>query len=202
MAACPVGAIAPNGDFNFSACYTHNYREFMGGFTELGRADRRQQRRPGLSEKSHRSRVGVDVAKPLLRGQLQGGLLPERLPGGRGCHRPVSHQQGWASAGHRSPVAREEGDGICRRRFGRRRSCGPPVPPQDHQTSQQWPAAPNHSDVLEGTASHVPTGEGGELERRVPLHLHWQGREAGNRHDPERHVAGPGSGIRARPTCG
>lgn len=32
VAACPVGAIAPNGAFNFSACYTHNYREFMGGF--------------------------------------------------------------------------------------------------------------------------------------------------------------------------
>lgn len=34
VAACPVGAIHPNGDFNFSACYTHNYREFMGGFTD------------------------------------------------------------------------------------------------------------------------------------------------------------------------
>jgi Fe-S-cluster-containing hydrogenase component 2 len=34
VAACPVGAIAPNGDFNFSACYTHNYREFMSGFTD------------------------------------------------------------------------------------------------------------------------------------------------------------------------
>src|SRR5215218_1713934 len=30
VAACPVGAIAPDGGFNFSACYTHNYREFMG----------------------------------------------------------------------------------------------------------------------------------------------------------------------------
>src|SRR3954468_7154679 len=29
VAACPVGAIAPDGHFNFSACYTHNYREFM-----------------------------------------------------------------------------------------------------------------------------------------------------------------------------
>jgi hypothetical protein len=29
-----VGAISPEGDFNFSACYTHNYREFMGGFTD------------------------------------------------------------------------------------------------------------------------------------------------------------------------
>lgn len=34
VAACPVGAITPAGDFNFSACYTHNYREFMGGFTD------------------------------------------------------------------------------------------------------------------------------------------------------------------------
>ena len=33
VAACPVGAIAANGAFNFSACYTHNYREFLGGFT-------------------------------------------------------------------------------------------------------------------------------------------------------------------------
>lgn len=34
VAACPVGAIRPDGGFDFSACYTHNYREFMGGFTD------------------------------------------------------------------------------------------------------------------------------------------------------------------------
>ncbi|MCC6141855.1 MAG: SCP2 sterol-binding domain-containing protein [Nitrospira sp.] len=33
VAACPTGAIGTDGHFNFSACYTHNYREFMGGFT-------------------------------------------------------------------------------------------------------------------------------------------------------------------------
>lgn len=32
VAACPVGAIAPDGYFNGSACLTHNYREFLGGF--------------------------------------------------------------------------------------------------------------------------------------------------------------------------
>ncbi len=32
VAACPVGAIGAGGAFDFSACYTHNYREFMGGF--------------------------------------------------------------------------------------------------------------------------------------------------------------------------
>ena len=34
VAACPVGAISPDGQFNFSACFRHNYREFMGGFTD------------------------------------------------------------------------------------------------------------------------------------------------------------------------
>jgi NAD-dependent dihydropyrimidine dehydrogenase PreA subunit/putative sterol carrier protein len=34
VAACPVGAISPEGEFNFSSCYTHNYREFMSGFSD------------------------------------------------------------------------------------------------------------------------------------------------------------------------
>ena len=34
VAACPVGAIGADGTFNFSSCYTHNYREFMGGFAD------------------------------------------------------------------------------------------------------------------------------------------------------------------------
>ncbi len=32
VAACPVGAIGADGHFDFSACYTHNYRVFLGGF--------------------------------------------------------------------------------------------------------------------------------------------------------------------------
>lgn len=34
VSACPTGAISPDGHFNFAACYSHNYREFMGGFTD------------------------------------------------------------------------------------------------------------------------------------------------------------------------
>jgi ferredoxin-NADP reductase/Fe-S-cluster-containing hydrogenase component 2 len=34
VAACPVGAIGPDGSFNFSSCITHNYREFLGGFSD------------------------------------------------------------------------------------------------------------------------------------------------------------------------
>jgi ferredoxin-NADP reductase/ferredoxin len=34
VSACPVGAIGPEGSFNFSSCFTHNYREFLGGFSD------------------------------------------------------------------------------------------------------------------------------------------------------------------------
>jgi Fe-S-cluster-containing hydrogenase component 2 len=34
VAACPVGAIGADGHFAFSSCHTHNYREFMGGFSD------------------------------------------------------------------------------------------------------------------------------------------------------------------------
>ncbi len=34
VAACPVGAIKPDGAFDTASCYTHNYREFMGGFAD------------------------------------------------------------------------------------------------------------------------------------------------------------------------
>ena len=34
VAVCPVGAIAPDGHFNFTACLTHNYRDRLGGFQD------------------------------------------------------------------------------------------------------------------------------------------------------------------------
>lgn len=52
VAACPVGAIGADGYFDFSACYTHNYREFMGGFT-----DWTEQVVASKSAKDYRSKV-------------------------------------------------------------------------------------------------------------------------------------------------
>jgi len=34
VAACPVGAIKADGRFDASACLTHNYRDFLNGFTD------------------------------------------------------------------------------------------------------------------------------------------------------------------------
>ncbi|MBR0799345.1 4Fe-4S binding protein [Bradyrhizobium jicamae] len=32
VAACPVGAIKPDGGFDFMSCFTHNYHDFLGNF--------------------------------------------------------------------------------------------------------------------------------------------------------------------------
>ena len=34
VSVCPVGAIQPDGKLDFQACFTHNYREFHGGFQD------------------------------------------------------------------------------------------------------------------------------------------------------------------------
>jgi len=34
VAACPVAALKPDGGFDFSTCFTHNYREFLGNFND------------------------------------------------------------------------------------------------------------------------------------------------------------------------
>lgn len=52
VSACPVGAIHSNWEFDFSACYNHNYREFMGGFQ-----DWTEQLVASKSVKQYRSKV-------------------------------------------------------------------------------------------------------------------------------------------------
>ena len=90
VAACPVGAIAPDGRFDFSACQTHNYREFMGGFTDWVEAIADSKDALDYRAAGSGSGNGLDVAEPLLRRQLQGGLLHGGLSRRRGRDRAVS----------------------------------------------------------------------------------------------------------------
>ena len=122
VAACPVGAIAPDGHFNFSACYTHNYREFMGGFTDWVEQVADSKDALDYRKRVERPGIGVDVAKPLLRGQLQGGVLPGVCPAGEDVIGPYLTDAG-LPAGGRPPVAGEGGDGLRRPRLGRRGAC-------------------------------------------------------------------------------
>ena len=52
VAACPVGAIKADGGFDAAGCLTHNYREFLHGFTDWV-----EQVADARSAKNYRSRV-------------------------------------------------------------------------------------------------------------------------------------------------
>jgi len=86
--ACPVGAISAEGDFNFSACYTHNYREFMGA------QDWVEQVADSKDARDYRRRVSDPESAsmwqtPVVRGELQGGLLPAVCPAEEDVNRAV-----------------------------------------------------------------------------------------------------------------
>lgn len=55
VAACPVGAIGADGHFDMASCYTHNYREFMGGFGDW--AEHVADSRSGLEYRTKVSRT-------------------------------------------------------------------------------------------------------------------------------------------------
>ena len=183
VAACPVGAISPNGDFNFSACYTHNYREFMGGFTDWV-----EQIADSKNALDYRKKVADTESASMWQSLSFGANYKAAYclsvcPAGEEVIGPFLTNKAEICPGDRSSVARESGDGLRRSRIGRRGPRCPPLPAQDDQTSWQRPAAPDDPRFLDGAASHVSAGEGGEIERRLPLHVHRQRREAGDRHD-------------------
>ncbi len=59
VSACPVGAIKPDGAFDFSACYHHNYHDFMANFARW--EDRLADAR-SASDLRDRHREGESVA--------------------------------------------------------------------------------------------------------------------------------------------
>ncbi|MBB5911621.1 NAD-dependent dihydropyrimidine dehydrogenase PreA subunit [Nocardia transvalensis] len=68
VAACPTGAISPDGHFDFSACYTHNYREFLGGF-----GDWVEQVADSGSADDYRSRVADNETASMWQSLSWGG---------------------------------------------------------------------------------------------------------------------------------
>ena len=118
VAACPVGAISPDGQFDLASCYTHNYREFMGGFGDWVEQVADARNGLDLRKQSHPTRNRLDVAESRLRPELQGGVLPVGLPRGRGCDRAVPGRPEGIPARDRQAAPGEGGDDLRRAEIG------------------------------------------------------------------------------------
>ena len=177
VAACPVGAISPNGDFNFSACYTHNYREFMGGFTDwveqIAESKNALDYRKKVSDPESASMWQSLSFGPNYKAayclsvcpageEVIGPYLTDKAGHLREIVRPLQEKEETVYV-----VAGSDAEEHVARRFPLKtiKRVGNGLRPR---TIQRF---------LSGLPSGVSAGKGGEAERRLPLHLHRQGAE-------------------------
>jgi ferredoxin len=202
VAACPVGAIAPDGGFLFSSCATHNYREFMSGFSSWVEnvADSEDgldyRRKVTLSETASMWQslafgpnykaayclavcpAGEDVIAPFLTDRAR--YLEDTV-------RPLTGKEETIYV-----IPGSDAEEHVRRRFPRKTVKA--VASGMRSTFRR--RVPLRAEVA------LPARQGGEAQRRLPLQVHGQGGEAGDGHDSGRDVGGPGRsswrGRRAR----
>jgi NAD-dependent dihydropyrimidine dehydrogenase PreA subunit len=164
VAACPVGAIAPDGHFDFSACLTHNYREFMGGFTDWV-----EQVADSKNARDYRSRVEdsetVSIWQSLGFGpNYKAAYCMAACPAGDDVIGPFL--------------------GVRRPRLGRRGVRFEAVPPQEAQAGRWRPSARVDPDLPVRPPSRLPEARLGGPGRHVPLRIHRGGARRGDGHHP------------------
>ena len=154
VAACPVGAIAPDGHFDFSACYTHNYREFLGGF-----GDWVEQVADSKDALDYRRRVSDSETASMWQSlgfgpNYKAAYCMAVCPAGEDVIGPFLDDRKGFLAGGRQPAAGEGGDALRRPRLGRRGARREAVPAQEDQAGRQRPSA-RFDPVLPDALPHV-----------------------------------------------
>ncbi|HVC94773.1 MAG TPA: 4Fe-4S binding protein [Pirellulales bacterium] len=182
VAACPVGAISSDGHFNFSACYTHNYREFMSGFTDwvekiADSKDALDYRRKVSDAESSSTWQSLSFGP-----NYKAAYCLSVCPAGEDVIGPFLTGPAGLHSGRGSAFAGQGGNALRRTWLGRRRARRPTVPEQESETGQQWAAAPFDQEFLGSPATCFSAGPGRRLGRHVPLHVHGRGADRGHDH--------------------
>ncbi len=148
VAACPVGAIGADGHFDFSACYTHNYREFMSGFADWVEtiADSRNGR-------DYRRRVkdseSVSTWQSLGFGpNYKAAYCMAVCPAGDDVIGPfLASKKDFMDEVMRPLQAKRE-PRLCHSRFGRRGARGKTLSAQDRAARSQFASSAQHRGRL------------------------------------------------------
>ena len=192
VAACPVGAISPDGHFDMASCYTHNYREFMGGFGDW--AEHVADARSGLDLRKKVTRQEtVSMWQSLAFGpNYKAAYCLSVCPAGEDVIGPFrADRKGFLNEIVKPLQEKEEtvyvvpnsdAEAHVKKRF----------PHKTVEARAGQPAAPHHRRVPERDAAHVPAGAVGGAERHLPLHVHRQGAPDGHGRHPGRDHPGRG----------
>ena len=198
VAACPVGAIAPDGAFNFSACYTHNYREFMGGFTNW--VEQIAASNGGLD---YRQKVTDQESASMWQSlsfgpNYKAAYCLSVCPAGEDVIGPYLTNKAGFLPGRATSAHAKRRDDLRRPRLGRRGARGSAFSAQEYQTHRQRLARADDRRVLAGTSSFVSAGPGDEPAGGIPLYVQRQRNAAGDRRDRCRNAARRGRPSRRR----
>ena len=192
VAACPVGAISPDGHFDLASCYTHNYREFMGGFGDW--VEHVADAKSGLDLRKKVTRQEtVSTWQSLAFGpNYKAAYCLSVCPAGddviglfkadrkgflNEVVKPLQEKEETMYV-----VPKSDAEAHVKKRF-------------PHKTAEDRAGQPAPSDywrVPERDAAHVPAGAIGGTERHLPLHLHRQGAPDGHGRHPRQDHPGRG----------
>jgi ferredoxin len=193
VAACPTGAISPDGHFNFAACYTHNYREFMGGFgdwvetvAESGSARDYRQKVSGAET--------VSMWQSLSFGaNYKAAYCLSVCPAGEERDRSVPRRSPAIHARDAQAAAGEAGNHLCRARH-RRRGFRPAQPAQraGQDRSLRIAAAIFDPRLFARSAPCLPARAIEGASRDLSLHFHRSRAGGGDNCHPRPHAQGYG----------
>lgn len=136
VAACPVGAIGKNGEFDFLACSVHNYREFMGGFTDWV-----QTIADSADAADFRSRVSDSENASMwqslsFKANYKAAYCLAVCPAGRTSSSPTSTTARSSWTGCSNPC-RTKGNAVRATRLGGQGACRKAVSAQDREGGRQ-----------------------------------------------------------------
>ena len=172
VAACPVGAISSEGDFNFSACYTHNYREFMGGFTDWV-----EQVADSKNARDYRSRVSDAESASMWQSLSYGANYKAAYclavcPAGEDVIGPFLTDRKAHLKEVVRPLQEKEETIYVTKNSDAEDHVAKRFPHKKIKHVGQQPAAEHHRGFPERNAKRLPARQVGGIERHVPLHLH------------------------------
>jgi Fe-S-cluster-containing hydrogenase component 2 len=172
VAACPVGAISPDGGFNFSACFTHNYREFMGGFTDWV-----EQVADSKDAMDYRKRISEPETASMWqslshRANYKSAYCMAVCPAGEDVIGPYLEDSETPSPGDRQAASRQIRTRLCRQGLRRRGIRQEPMEKQDREAGRQHASPARYRRLTVLHALRVPAKSGTRIKCHLPFHLY------------------------------
>ena len=192
VAACPVGAIKPDGAFDFSACLTHNYQQFMGGFVNFVEDVAASRSVADFRAKQSYAETATRWQSLSYGPNYNAAYCLAACPAGTDVIGPYLADKAAPSQGDRRSADEEDGDGLRQPQHRRRRPRRQAVSAQTDPLGSAERARDLDPRLSRRNAALLPARQVGRARRNLPFHLHRGRSGAGDGGDPRQQASGAG----------